>query len=339
MPLVCGVALNSGCRLCTRCCCFSVSGGAVVERAGLHHEPAHDAVERRPVENAGLGQLQEVAHVLGRLVRVEADRHRAERRLEHGLVLLELLRGLACERHRRGRRRVADRHRRDDDTLERDIPVAGRGHARDLVDDLHPFAHAAKQRVLAGQRRLVGDAHEELRSRAVGLPGPQRRADGTARERLGVHLGANHPEAPRPVLRGLGWILRQRIATLDERIRDHAMEQRVRKRAIRRQLHEIPDVVRRQIRPQVDDERPQRGLDDGLFARHLLDAERRLVEPLRGRTLQRLPRKSCDEQGQQIRHRHNLLIIGPTGPGQGGRCQERTSPRTWRGGPPAAAGC
>src|SRR3982750_2629389 len=75
MPLVCGVALNSGCRLCTRCCCFSVSG-AVVEPARLHHEPAPHAVERRPVEDAGLGQLQEVAQVLGRLVRVEADRHR-----------------------------------------------------------------------------------------------------------------------------------------------------------------------------------------------------------------------------------------------------------------------
>ena len=61
------MSLNSGCRLWTSFCCFSVSGPRGVQRARLHDEAADDAVERGAVEHTRLRELQEVAHVFRRL--------------------------------------------------------------------------------------------------------------------------------------------------------------------------------------------------------------------------------------------------------------------------------
>ena len=55
MPFTCFVSLNSGGRLWTSFCCFSVSGaGAARQRAGLNDEARRDAMKRHPVVDAGL---------------------------------------------------------------------------------------------------------------------------------------------------------------------------------------------------------------------------------------------------------------------------------------------
>ena len=50
---------------------------------------------------------------------------------------------------------------------------------------------------------------------------------------------------------------------------DHAMKHRPVVGALARQLDEVADVVRREIRPQVDDERPGGRVNDRLLVRHL----------------------------------------------------------------------
>jgi hypothetical protein len=46
--------------------------------------------------------------------------------------------------------------------------------------------------------------------------------------------------------------------------------------AVFRELHEVADVIRGEIGPQIDDERPGAGVNDCLLVAHLLQAERRL---------------------------------------------------------------
>ena len=87
MPFTCFVSLNSGCRLCTSFCCFSVSGaGAARERAGLDDESWRDAMERHAVVDAGLRQPQELTDVFRRLVGEELDRDRSRAGVEHRAV-------------------------------------------------------------------------------------------------------------------------------------------------------------------------------------------------------------------------------------------------------------
>ena len=202
------------------------------ERARLHDEAAHDAMERGAVEHARLRELQEVAHVFRGHAGRERDRDRSEGGLEHGAMLRELLGRLVRERDRLGRRGVADRDRGDRDARLGRAPGVGR-ELRDLLDDVEPFADAAEQRELPRERRLLGDAHEELRAAAVRLSRPQRRADRAARERLRAVLRLQHAEPARPDLRRpLAGILRQRIAPLDDAVPHHAMERRVRVRPL-----------------------------------------------------------------------------------------------------------
>ena len=102
--------------------------------------------------------------------------------------------------------------------------------------------------VLAVERRLVGHTHEELRAaavadRSVAAPRPPRRASRASR----AELRLQDAEPARAVERGLRRILRQRIAALDDGERDHAMKRRPVVRALARELHEVADVIRREI--------------------------------------------------------------------------------------------
>ena len=170
-------------------------------------------------------------------------------------------------------------------------PFASAGSSEIFCDDVEPFADAAEHGELPRQRRLFGDAHEELRAAAVRLPRPQRRAHRAARERLRAVFRLQHAEParsrPAPLLRR---ILRQRIAPLDDPVPHDAMERRVRVRPLARQLHEVADVVRRQVRPQIDDERARGGLDHRLLARHL----RGVSGVLNGAGRRRRPARACD---------------------------------------------
>ena len=69
IPFTCFVSLNSGARLWTSFCCFSVSGAdAADERAGLNDEAGRDAMKGHAVVDAGGGEPQELPDGFGRLV-------------------------------------------------------------------------------------------------------------------------------------------------------------------------------------------------------------------------------------------------------------------------------
>ena len=132
------------------------------------------------------------------------------------------------------------------------------------------------------ERRLIGHAHEELRAAAVRLARLQHGRHGAARLRLAADLRLQHTQPARAVQLRLRRILRQRIAALDDPQPDHAMERRPLVGPLARQLDEVADVVRREIRPQIDDERPGRRVNDRLLVGHLgrrqggLEGRRRL---------------------------------------------------------------
>ena len=84
------------------------------------------------------------------------------------------------------------------------------------------------------------------------------------------------PSPPDPDLRRLRRILRQRIAALDDAVaapRDGSVVFAYAPSP--RQLHEVADVIRREIRPEIDDERARGGVDHRLLAGHLRDRQRR----------------------------------------------------------------
>ena len=105
---------------------------------------------------------------------------------------------------------------------------------------------------------------------AVGIARPQRRAHRAARERLRrcAPPGACRDRRCRtaPPSRGSfdsgspPWMMP---------VLHHAMERSCRVGAVPRQLDEVADVVRREVRPQIDHERPGGRLDDRLLAGHL----------------------------------------------------------------------
>src|SRR5262249_21128638 len=101
--------------------------------------------------------------------------------------------------------------------------VAVGGGLADLVGRLHAFDHLAEDRVMALEGRLVAEADEELTPRVVYARGAQDGHD-AADEGAGGELGLQQAEPARPVLRGLGRVLRQRIAPLDDASRDDPVE-------------------------------------------------------------------------------------------------------------------
>ena len=121
-----------------------------------------------------------------------------------------------------------------------------------------PFGDAAEDRVLAVERRLIGHADEELRPAAVRPARLEHRRHRAARRALRAELRLQHAEPAGAVQLRLGRILRQRIAALDDAEPDDAMEDRPVVGAVARQLDEVADVIRREVRPQIDDERSRR---------------------------------------------------------------------------------
>ena len=289
MPASCGVGLNSGGRLTTNGpLLLRQRRLAARQRAGLHDEAGHDAVERRAVVDAELGQAQEVADVAGRAIREELHRDLAHRRLEHGAIAGELRRRLGLERRRLGRRRVADPHRRDLDAVG-DQPVGVGRHLGDLLRDLEALDDPPEHRELAVEGRLIRDADEELRAGAVRLARPQHRRHRAAHvlEIVGAEL--QDAEAAGPVLRLLRRILRQRIAALDQAAQDGAMEGGAVVGALLGQLHQVADMVGRGVGQQLDHDVAEAGRDHRLLVPHLLDGQRRRVDARRaGRRTARL---------------------------------------------------
>ena len=111
------------------------------------------------------------------------------------------------------------------------------------------------------------EADEELRPGAVHAGGPAHGRHRAANEGPVRELGLQQTEAARPVLRGLGRVLRERIAALDDPAHDDAVEGRAVVAAGLRRLHEERRVLRRDLGQQPDREAALRRLDHGLGAR------------------------------------------------------------------------
>ena len=175
---------------------------------------------------------------------------------------------LGAERLGLRRRRVANLDRGNLDALVDDA-FGRRGRLGNLLHDIHAFGDPAEDSELPAQRRLVGHADEELRAAAVRLVGLQHRGDRAARRRLAVDLGPQHTQSSGAIKLRLRRILRERIAALDDPQPDHPVKRRPLVGPLARQLDEVADVVRREIGPQVDDERPGRRVNDRLLVGHL----------------------------------------------------------------------
>jgi hypothetical protein len=182
-------------------------------------------------------------------------------------MLRQFLDRFGNERLGHRRRLVANRDLPDLDPLLRDSHV--RGHGRDLLRDANSLHDPREHRVLTVEGRLVRDADEELRPRAVAPARHEHRRDRAARVLLAVRLEAKHPEPSRAVLRRLRRVLRDRIAALDDPHRNHAMKGRPVVGAFARARDEVGDVVGSRVREQVEHDRPMRGLEDGLLALQL----------------------------------------------------------------------
>ena len=166
-------------------------------------------------------------------------------------------------------------------TLSVVIPSGVAGVSEIACTTSMPSDTRPKTVYFAGQRRLIRHAHEELRPAAVRLTRLQNRRHRPARRRLAANLRLQHPEPASAVKLRLGRILRQRIPALDDPQPDHAVKGRPVVGAVARQLHEVPDMIRREIGAQVDHELPFRRRDHRLLVGHLGGGER-VLEGRRG---------------------------------------------------------
>jgi hypothetical protein len=82
---------------------------------------------------------------------------------------------------------------------------------------------------------------------------------------LVVRLEREDAKPAGAVLRLLRRVLRQRIAALDDAHRDDAVKHRAVVGALRGERDEMPHVIRRRIREQVENNRPHARLEDGLL--------------------------------------------------------------------------
>ncbi len=274
------------------------------ERAGLNHEPRHDAVKGHAVVHARRREAQELPDVNRRLVRKEGDRHGARARVEHSTIRRELLRRLRRERLRRGRRRVADRHVPDLDALGGQALVVHRG-LRNLPHHLHAIRHVAEHRVLAVEPRLIDDDDEELRACAVGFPRDEHRRRRSLRHLRHARVRLHRVQSPRAVLRPPGGIPRQGIAALHHPVLHHAVKRGPVVGALTSERHEVGDVVRGRLRREVDHEEAGRRLDDRLpgSRRLMASTARGRVGEIR-RVCRRCTGKNGDDPGQQERGDH-----------------------------------
>src|SRR5204863_8391037 len=102
----------------------------------------------------------------------------------------------------------------------------------------------------------------------------ERRRDGAPRHLLGVALEAQLAHAACAVARALRWVLRERIAALDDAVRDHAVEDRSVVRALARTRDEMRHVIWRGIREQIEHDRSHARLQHGLLVLKLRRSER-----------------------------------------------------------------
>ena len=230
-------------------------------------------MECHAVVHARLGEPQEIAHVVGRLVGHELERDVAGTRLDHRAIGGKLCRTLGGKRLRTWRRLVSNAYRLHGDTGDR-MTFLVDGHAGYFLRHEHAFDDAAEHIVHAVERGLIRDADEELRTAAVGVVRADDRRHRPARVLLAVALGAQHQQAAGAVRVRFRRIFGERIAALNNRVFDHAVNDRAVVAAFLRRLDEVADVVRRGLRQQINDDRAEVGLDDGLLALHLIDGER-----------------------------------------------------------------
>jgi hypothetical protein len=82
-------------------------------------------------------------------------------------------------------------------------------------------------------------------------------------------------------------------------VADHPVERRPVVGTLLSQLHEVADMVGRQVRPEVDHELTERRHDDRLFGRHLLGGQRRLERNGRPLPCLRMEGRQRQDQAQQ----------------------------------------
>ena len=184
--------------------------------------------------------------------------------LEHRAISRELLGRFGRERLGLRRRRIPNRDMPDLDALGGPAFAVDR-RLGDLLHDLHAVIDLAENGVLTAERRLVDDDDEELRSGAIRPARHQDRRHRPAGHLRRTRFGLDRVLPARAVQTSLGRVFGQRIAALHHAELHHPVKRRAVVATGLRLLHEVGDLIRRRFRRQVDDERTERGVDDGLL--------------------------------------------------------------------------
>ena len=144
-----------------------VSGAvrAGLPHAALHHEILDHAMEDRAVVPAGGGELEEIAHVIGRPVRLHLDLDGAERGLEGDGLAHLVERGVDERLHLL----LLDGHLDECGPASRRSRSAPAGRLRDLLHHVHAFGDAAEggdtcRRAAAAARRRRRTARRRYRA-------------------------------------------------------------------------------------------------------------------------------------------------------------------------------
>ena len=151
---------------------------------------------------------------------------------------------------------------------------------------------------------LVDDADEELRAAAVRPARRDNRRYRAAQVAGVAQLGIDQTQPPAAVLGVAAGIARQRVAALHDAVEHHAVEGGAVERAVRRQPHHEADVIRGQLRAQIDSYRAQIRLDEHLFAAHFHQRQRgdeRLARRLLGLRLLGHRQGRCEQHERQDR--------------------------------------
>ena len=212
-PFTCFVALNSGWRLWTSACCFCGQRTPRAQGAGLHDEPGTTRWNDVPSKTPACASRRKLRTCSGALSGKNATVMAPIGRLDQARYCASCSTVSVANACGSGGSVSRIDDALDLDTLPRQALVV-RGRLGNLTNDFQAFAHAPENGVLTGQRRLIGDADEELRAAAVGIAGTYRGRDRSARERLVARLGLEHAETAGAVLLALCGILRERIAAL-----------------------------------------------------------------------------------------------------------------------------
>ena len=178
-------------------------------------------MERRAVVDARCGQSQEVADVLRRLVRKELDGDRAGATSRGPRDMPRAAPPISGERLRLRGRRVADRRRCESRSDPCGRPFSSAGASEIFWTTSRPSETRPKIVYLPCERRLIGDADEELRTRrcrACRAGAPPRRRLASA-SRCWVQLSAHRarrcrtaPTSPDPSISGSPpWMMPRRM--------------------------------------------------------------------------------------------------------------------------------